>query len=111
LRTWIEASDDCCARGGHLVTLLLIKSFLEVVDSVIRKGIPCQYYALCHHIQIRIFVKSKGNFWVGAMNTLGTTDAVWCVPGENNVSTKSPLSGVKTLKIFFFKWIQIKTEF
>jgi hypothetical protein len=56
------------------------------------------------------FLNAPDDFWVGAINTTTlskTTDAVWCVPGESDLSMKSPLSlvffGLQTSYAWHFR--------
>lgn len=92
LRTWEDASDECCARGGHLATFL-DQDFVEEFQKCTFKRTSKFWLVYIRQFSVIIEVD---DYWIGALSVVpGTYKTVWCVPGENDVSDdKSPLDSM-----------------
>jgi hypothetical protein len=105
-RTWQEAEDECCLRGGYLATfldpfsdVLIIKYAAEQSKTMIEF-----YTSLIYIIRYRGYFPQQ--VWVGGMYSASEENIVWCEPGGGNVSYKSPLSRkvLNTFNILLFQF-------
>lgn len=108
LRTWKGASDDCCARGGHLIT------FPDTdIQDLVMKRIGKKETKILFYFSISTLCPGKepNTFWVGAIkspNSAGISEPMWCFPGENDaVSYKSPFTAVVYYFGIIIMWVGI----
>jgi hypothetical protein len=90
-RTWQEAVDECCLRGGYLATFLdpYFDDLIINYAASQSKTMVDFYTSLIYHLISRLL--STQQVWVGATDSASEKNIIWCEPGGGNVSINSPL--------------------